>query len=696
MIYTIQSIFYTINLYYNGDIMSRHIVTSALPYANGKLHIGHVAGAYLPADIYTRYLRLKEEDVIYICGTDEHGAPISIKAEKEGVAPQVIVDRYHKSIKESFDGLNIEFDNFSGTAREPHHKLAQKFFTDLMENGFITSKVTQQFYDEKENRFLPDRYVEGVCPHCSADGARGDQCDACGKLIDSITLQNPISKVSGTTPVVKDTEQWYLDLPKFTEQLKEWLSTKTYWKENVVNFIMSWLNEGLIERAITRDINWGVKVPLTEALGKVLYVWFDAPIGYISSTIEWAKNQGKEELWKDYWCNQDTKLVHFIGKDNIPFHTIMWPAFIMGQKDNYVLPHDVPANEYLNLEGQKISTSRNWAIWVDEFLQAFDGEYLRYVLAVNAPEKQDNDFLWKDFQNKINTELNNVLGNLGNRVFSFTKKHFAGEVTKPETLTKLSLETLEATDKLITEIDKNYSTYQVRKAVKNIMDIARLSNRYFDEREPWKAVKTDKDSVAETLYVCCEMLRKISIVMSPIIPTFMGKLRSIMGLTNKPTWAELDESPFPLTLVDVKQIFFKVEDKQIAAQLKLLQENAKQNKEEEAIEEVEVKPEIEFDDFMKMDLRIAEIISAEKVKKTNKLLHVKVKIGTEERELVAGLAKAYKPEELVGKKVVMLLNLKPRKIRGVLSSGMILAASDGDKLSVLEPNAAIRSGSTVS
>ncbi len=675
--------------------MSKYIITSALPYANGKLHIGHVAGAYLPADIFNRYLKLKKEDVIYICGSDEHGAPISIRAEKEGVSPQEIVDRYHKSLKESFDGLGIIFDNFSGTARKPHHELSQQFFTELNNNGYIKAKESQQFYDEKEKRFLPDRYVEGTCPHCGAEGARGDQCDACGKLIDAITLINPISKVSGTKPVIKTTKQWYLDLPQFTERLKEWLAQKTYWKENVVNFIQNWLNEGLIERAITRDINWGVPVPLEEAEGKVLYVWFDAPIGYISSTIEWANKLGKPELWKDYWLNQETKLVHFIGKDNIPFHTIMWPAFVMGQNENYVLPYDVPANEYLNLEGNKISTSRNWAIWVDEYLKYFDGEYLRYVLAVNAPEKQDNDFLWKDFQNKINTELNNVLGNLGNRVFSFTKKHFDGLITKPENLEDLSVKALEEVDALINDIDKYYSSYQVRKAVKTIMDIARIGNRYFDERQPWKVVKTDKAPVAETLYVCAEIIRKITVVMTPILPNFMSKLRAIMQIDSVPVWEELSADAYPIQLGDVQQVFYKVEDKQIEEQLKLLQENAKANKEVEE-EKPEIKPEIDFEDFMKLDLRVAKILSAEKVKKTDKLLHVKVSLGSEERELVAGLAKAYSPEELVGKKVVMLLNLKPRKIRGVLSQGMILAAADGDTLSVLHPNKDVKEGSVIS
>lgn len=675
--------------------MSKYIVTSALPYANGKLHIGHVAGAYLPADIFVRYLRLKEETVIYICGTDEHGAPISIKAEKEKVSPQEIVDRYHKSIKESFDGLHIEFDNFSGTSRKPHYELSRQFFTELLANGYIVSKITQQFYDEQESRFLPDRYVEGNCPHCGADGARGDQCDACGKLIDAIALVNPISKVSGTKPVIKDTEQWYLELPKFTKQLKEWLDTKIYWKENVRNFILSWLNEGLVERAITRDINWGVPVPLEEAAGKVLYVWFDAPIGYISSTKEWAEKQGKPELWKDYWLDQNTKLIHFIGKDNIPFHTIMWPAFVMGQKEKYILPHDVPANEYLNLEGDKISTSRNWAIWVDEFLQHFDGEYLRYVLAANAPEKQDTDFLWKDFQNKINTELNNVLGNLGNRVFTFSQKHFTGLVEKPHQLSEVSQTTLEEAAKLIQEVDSCYQSYQVRKAVKTIMDIARLGNRYFDEREPWKAIKTDKDSVQETIYTCCEILRIISVLMTPILPNFMQQLRNIMGLTTKATWQELDSAPYPLQLDNVKQIFHKVEDAQIEEQIKLLQDNAKANQATDQPKFKELKAEIEFDDFLKLDLRIAKIITAEKVKKTDKLLQITADIGGKKIELIAGLAKAYDPEDIIGKKVVMLLNLKARTIKGVLSQGMILAADDGEILSVLTADKDIKVGAEI-
>ncbi|MCB5230303.1 MAG: methionine--tRNA ligase, partial [Candidatus Cloacimonas sp.] len=381
--------------------MNKYVVTSALPYANGRLHIGHIAGAYLPADIFVRYLRLKENDVIFICGTDEHGAPISILAESENVKPQDIVDKYHKSISDSFDGLNIKFDNFSGTARPQHHKLAQEFFLNLLDNGYVNVKTNKQFYCVKCNRFLADRYVEGVCPYCNKSGARGDQCDSCGKLMDTLTLKEPKCKICGGTPEIRETAHWFLNLPAFEEPLKEWLKTKEYWKENILRFILGLLDEGLKERAITRDIDWGIPVPVENGEGKVLYVWFEAPIGYISSTIEWCQNLGQPELWKEYWYDQDTKLIHFIGKDNNIFHAIFWPAILMGQKGKYVLPHDIPANEFLNLEGDKISTSRNWAIWIEDFLKVFDGDLLRYYLAAIAPESKDSDFSWKEFQDKV-------------------------------------------------------------------------------------------------------------------------------------------------------------------------------------------------------------------------------------------------------------------------------------------------------
>jgi len=406
----------------------KYLITSALPYANGKLHIGHVAGAYLPADIFVRFLKLNQADVVYICGTDEHGTPISIQADAEGVEPQVIVERYHKLIEDAFKGIDIDFDNFSGTSRPPHYTMSQEFFTALYENKHIHPKDTLQFYCEYDKRFLADRYVEGICPKCGAERARGDQCDACGQIYDTTTLKEPKCKICGNAPVIKATRHWFLHLDGFTDKMKAWIAQKDYWKENVRNFMLNLLEQGLIERSITRDIKWGIPVPLPEAQDKVLYVWFDAPIGYISSTVEWAQRIGQPDRWKDYWHDPETQLIHFIGKDNIIFHALIWPAMLMGQKQTYCLPHDIPANEFMNLEGQKISTSRNWAIWVDEFVQEFDGDYLRWYLATNAPESKDSDFSWKDFQQKVNGELNNVLGNLANRVFAFSQRFFAGKI----------------------------------------------------------------------------------------------------------------------------------------------------------------------------------------------------------------------------------------------------------------------------
>ena len=453
----------------------KYIVTSALPYANGKLHVGHVAGAYLPADIFVRYLRLIGEDVIFICGTDEHGTPISISADKEGVSPHEVVKRYHDSILAAFEGIGIEFDNFSGTAREAHHKHSQQFFTDLYENGHIQAKSTLQFYCEHDKRYLPDRYVEGTCPKCGAIGARGDQCDKCGQIYDTTTLLDPICKICGNTPIIRETKHWFIHLDRFTDQLKEWISHKSYWKENVRNFMLNLLEQGLIERSITRDLSWGVPVPLQDAEGKVLYVWFDAPIGYISSTVEWAEKIGKPDLWKEYWQDPQTQLIHFIGKDNIIFHALIWPAMLMGQNTKYVLPHDIPANEFMNLEGEKISTSRNWAIWVDEFVEVFDGEYLRYYLAANAPEKQDADFSFKDFQQKINGELNNVLGNLANRVLAFAKKQFDGVIERVE-LDEQSQKYQDEAMAMLQEVKAGYKDYQVKRNTRIIMDIARLGN----------------------------------------------------------------------------------------------------------------------------------------------------------------------------------------------------------------------------
>ncbi len=663
----------------------KYIVTSALPYANGKLHVGHVAGAYLPADIFVRFLRLQGEDVIYICGTDEHGTPISISADREGISPQEVVTRYHNSIKAAFDGIGIEFDNFSGTARKPHHELASDFFIQLYENGHIKPKSTLQFYCDHDKRYLPDRYVEGICPRCGTEGARGDQCDKCGQIYDTTTLKEPRCKICGNKPEIRETKHWFLQLDDFREQLKAWISTKDYWKENVRNFMLGLLEQGLIERSITRDLSWGVPVPLTEAESKVLYVWFDAPIGYISSTIEWAERIGYPERWKDYWQDKDTQLIHFIGKDNIIFHALIWPAMLMGQKTGYCLPHDIPANEFMNLEGDKISTSRNWAIWVDEFIQDFDGEYLRYYIAANAPEKQDSDFSFKDFQARINGELNNTLGNLANRVFAFAVKNFAGEIVKTS-LDSDSKGVLANADSLLKEIEAGYRDYQVKKNTRLIIDIARLGNRYFDERKPWSMIKDNPQAVQETLYVCANLLAKLSIAMLPILPKHMQKLRNMLAQTPLPRFNHAYELLDNLCLQDTKPLFQKLEDEQIDAQLGKLHSMAKANQEGDKTSYDAVKPAITYDDFAKLDIRLARVISAEAVPKTDKLLKLKVDLGFEQRELVAGIAESYKPEDLVGRTISMLVNLEPRKIRGIESNGMILAAHGNGKIMTLIPD----------
>ncbi len=674
----------------------KYIVTSALPYANGKLHVGHVAGAYLPADIFVRFLRLKNEDVIYICGTDEHGTPISISADKEGVSPKEVAQKYHDLIKEAFDGIGIEFDNFSGTSRPDHYQISQDFFVNLYEKGHIKPVDTLQHYCEHDERFLPDRYVEGVCSKCGADGARGDQCDVCGQVYDTVSLKAPKCKICGNVPIIKDTRHWFLQLDDFSGNLADWIEHKTYWKENVRNFMLNLLKQGLVERSITRDLSWGIPVPLPEAEGKVLYVWFDAPIGYISSTIEWAKRIGDPERWKDYWLHPDTRLIHFIGKDNIIFHSIIWPAMLMGQKLPYCLPYDIPANEFMNLEGQKISTSRNWAIWVDEIVKDFNGEYLRYYLAVNAPETKDSDFSFKDFQQKVNNELNNVLGNLVNRVLAFSKKHFEG-IISPVSLSSESLSILSETERLCAECGNAYENYQVKKATKLIMDIARGGNKYFDDRKPWVTVKTKPALAMETLFVCLNLLRKISVILYPILPKTMLELRKMVGITDSGIaieWNELDNLiSDSVQINDVKPLFTKIEDNQIEEQLLKLAQNVPSD--DKVVLYKPVKDTISYDQFGAMDIRIAEVLSAEPVPNTDKLLHLKVNIGIEVRELVAGIAQNYNAADIVGKKIVMLVNLEPRKIRGIVSQGMILAAEFDGTLSLLHPHKDMNPGATI-
>lgn len=653
----------------------KYIVTSALPYANGKLHVGHVAGAYLPADIFVRYLRLKGEDVIYICGTDEHGTPISISADKEGIKPIEVVKRYHDSIKSAFDGIGIEFDNFSGTARDEHYELAQQFFSDLYANGHIKAKTTKQFYCQHDARYLPDRYVEGTCPKCGSTGARGDQCDKCGQTYETTLLKSPRCKICGNEPEIRETKHWFIQLEHFTDQLTQWIAHKDYWKENVRNFMLNLLKKGLIERSITRDLSWGVPVPLPEAEGKVLYVWFDAPIGYISSTVEWAKKIGKPELWKDYWLDPETRMVHFIGKDNIIFHALIWPALLMGQNTRYCLPHDIPANEFMNLEGDKISTSRNWAIWVDEFVQDFDGEYLRYYLASNAPERQDADFNLKDFQQKINGELNNVLGNLGHRVFVFAANNF-DSIIEQVNLDEDAKAVLTQADNTMAEIAASYEDYQVKRNTRLIMDIARAGNRFFEEQKPWMQIKTDREKVKQTLWVCAALLQRICVALSPILPKHMQALRQMMSLPDLLHWDDAFVNR-DFKLSEFKPLLKKIEDEEIQAQLDKLHTKAN-DKPQKAYEPV--KEQISFEQFSALDLRLAKVLEAKAVPKTDKLLHLKVDLGFEQRELVAGVAQTYKAEELIGKTVTMLVNLQPRKIRGVVSNGMILAAHDEDGL----------------
>jgi len=547
--------------------MSRYLIAAALPYANGRLHIGHVAGAYLPADIYVRFLRLNRHDVIFVCGTDEHGTPISIKAESEGKTPQQIVDYYHHSITTSFDALHIEFDNFSGTARAEHHKLSQQFFLALYQAGKINVHETQQTYCQHDQRFLPDRYVEGECPHCHATGARGDQCDACGKLIDALQLINPKCMLCGHPIIVKDTVHWFLDLPSFADELKNWIESKVNWKDNVAKFMLAWIEEGLKERPITRDLDWGVPVPLPNVENKVLYVWFDAPIGYISSTIEYFRDKNQPDKWKEYWLNPDTKLVHFIGKDNIPFHAIIWPAILMGQHAGYVLPYDIPANEYLTLEGEKISTSRDYAIWVEDFVKEFDGELLRFTLAVNAPESRDADFSWADFQSQVNNTLANVLGNLANRTFTFANKYFQGKLNISDT------DFIKNLYPICEEVHTAYTEYKVRKAVKTILDLARDGNKYFDEQKPWVTIKTvegDGTSLLvpanQTIFNCLELLRIISILLMPVMPHSMLRLLQMLGISSTPCWEDIYHTPDSFHLSEISILFHKIPDEQIERQ----------------------------------------------------------------------------------------------------------------------------------
>ena len=677
----------------------RYTITSALPYANGPIHIGHLAGVYVPADIYARYLRMKGKDVLFIGGSDEHGVPITIKARKEGVSPQEIVDRYHEIIRDSFERFGISFDVYSRTSAPIHHQTAAEFFTSLYNKGVFLEKSNQQYFDAEANQFLADRYITGTCPHCSYEKAYGDQCESCGTSLSPLDLINPRSALSGNKPVLKETKHWYLPLDKAESWLREWIleGHKEDWKVNVYGQVKSWIDQGLQPRAVTRDLDWGVKVPLPEAEGKVLYVWFDAPIGYISAAREWAENTGKD--WEPYWKADDSKLVHFIGKDNIVFHCIIFP-FMLQQEGSFILPDNVPANEFLNLENDKISTSRNWAVWLHEYLNELPGkeDVLRYVLTANAPETKDNDFTWKDFQARNNNELLAVFGNFVNRTLVLTHKYFEGKVPALVHLTDADKAVLAEMQHYPEKISHSIELYRFREALSELMNLARLGNRYLTENEPWKIFKTDPERVKTILAVSLEIVARLAVLSEPFLPFTAEKLRKMLRMgsfgwddTTRPALLEAGHQ-----LGDAVLLFEKVEDNMIEQQVQKLLDTRKAN---EAQEVKPVKPQkeaIQFDDFTKMDLRVGTILEAEVVPKTKKLLKLLIDTGIDKRTVVSGIAEYYQPENIIGQQVVMLVNLEPRKIRGIESQGMIMMAENADgKLCFVAPSEGFMNGAEV-
>ncbi len=672
----------------------RTLVTTALPYANGPVHIGHLAGVYVPADIYTRYLRLKGEDVIMIGGSDEHGVPITIKARKEGVSPQDIVDRYHKLIKESFEEFGISFDIYSRTTSEIHSKTASEFFRKLYDKGEFIEKVTEQYYDEEAQQFLADRYITGTCPHCHNERAYGDQCEACGSSLNSTDLIDPKSTISGSKPVLRKTKHWYLPLDKWESFMRQWiLEEHKEWRPNVYGQCKSWIDLGLQPRAVSRDLDWGVPVPVEGAEGKVLYVWFDAPIGYISNTKELLPDS-----WEKYWKDPETKLVHFIGKDNIVFHCIIFPAMLKAE-GSYILPDNVPANEFLNLEGDKISTSRNWAVWLHEYLRDFPGkqDVLRYVLTANAPETKDNDFTWKDFQVRNNSELVAILGNFINRAVVLTHKYFEGKVPARAALTDYDNATIAEISKIKADIENNLNNYRFRDAQKEAMNLARLGNKYLAETEPWKLAKTDMERVATIMNVALQIAANIAVAFEPFLPFSAAKIRRILHMENC-QWDMLGNDNLleaGKELAEPELIFEKIEDDAIEAQIKRLADIKEANKRNNW-QAAPIRENIEFDDFTKLDIRVGKVLECTKVPKADKLLQFRIDDGLGGRTIVSGIAQHYAPEDLVGKQVCFVANLAPRKLRGIESQGMILSAEDADgKLVVITPANDVAPGSEV-
>ncbi len=681
----------------------RTLVTSALPYANGPLHVGHIAGAYLPADIYVRYCRLKKRDVVFICGSDENGVPIMLRARFEGVNPQEIVDRYHAMIEESFARLGMSFDYYGRTSSAVHRETSRSFFRKLNDKKQFITKSEDQLYDPEAGFFLADRFIFGECPNCNYEKAYGDQCEKCGSSLSPADLINPRSSITNAKPVLKKTTHWYLPLEKIQPDLENWINQQSHWRPNVLGQVKSWLDAGLHDRAVTRDLPWGVSVPEeiaeaagVEAAGKVLYVWFDAPIGYISATKEWAQQQGDPQLWKKYWQDKDSRLIHFIGKDNIVFHCLIFPAMLMKHGD-YVLPENVPANEFLNLEGQKLSTSRNYAVWLHEYLEKFEPDSLRYALCSNMPETKDADFSWSEFQARHNNELADILGNFVNRTFTFIEKYFDGTLPPKGQLDALDGELVARISAAGENIGRAIDSFQFKEASRHFMDLARFANKYFNDKAPWKSRKENISVCATALHLCVEMTYALGVLMQPVLPFTAGKIRKILALDERQMddWEKAAE--FPLAaghrFGQVEIIFAKIEDEKIRTEIERLQQttNAETSKAER-----EQDSQITIDEFAQIQLKVAEIVAAEPLKETKKLLKLQVQLGDEKRQVIAGIAGFYAPADLIGKQVVVVSNLKPAKLRGDISEGMILAATDADgQLSIISPDKKIKPGSAV-
>ncbi len=674
----------------------RTLITSALPYTNGPVHIGHLAGVYIPADIYARYLRLAGRDVLFVGGSDEHGVPITLKARAEGVTPQDIVDRYHKLIKESFEGLGISFDIYSRTTSKVHHETASEFFRHLYDKGEFIEQSSEQLYDPEAGQFLADRYVTGECPHCHNPKAYGDQCEACGTSLNATDLINPKSAISGATPELRTTRHWYLPLDKWEPKLRQWiLEGHKEWKTNVYGQCKSWLDMGLQPRAVSRDLSWGVPVPVEGAEGKVLYVWFDAPIGYISNTKELLPDS-----WERWWKDPESRIINFIGKDNIVFHCIVFPAMMMAYGDGFQLPDNVPANEFLNLEGDKISTSRNWAVWLNEYLVDFPGkqDVLRYVLTANAPETKDNDFTWADFQARNNNELAAILGNFVNRVTVLTHKYYGGTAPAAGEYLDIDNEAFAEMERLKESLTSNLETYHFREALKDAMGIARMGNKYLQDCEPWKVIKTDPERVATVMNVCLQICGSLAVAMEPFMPFMSEKLVATLGM-DKPQWSDIarrDLIPAGRTIGQPELLFEKIDDEAIKKQTDRLEAIKKENA-LKAWQPAPVQAECKIEDFEKLDIRVGTVLECDRVKKADKLLVFKIDDGTgEPRTIVSGIAQSYRPEQLVGKQVLFIANLAPAKIRGIVSQGMILSALNSDgKLVVAAPSAKTSAGAQV-